>query len=184
MPNWFESGTLTRVLNNFRAIAQDPRNILDILVVALAVYGVIALARKTRAAQVAKGAGVLLAIYVVAYALELRTVTYLMNAVLQIGFLALIVLFQPELRRALEQMGQTDKWAAGLFHSRRVDPSLRGQGVAGQLVKRAAGALRSTGRKARVTCSYARDWFARHPEEADVLVDGWENDHAACRLGR
>ena len=65
-----------------------------------------------------------------------------------------------------------------------VDPSLRGQGVAGQLVKKAAGALRSTGRKARVTCSYARDWFARHPEEADVLVDGWENDHAACRLGR
>ena len=38
-----------------------------------------------------------------------------------------------------------------------VDPSLRGQGVAGQLVKRAAGALRSTGRKARVTCSYARE---------------------------
>ena len=65
-----------------------------------------------------------------------------------------------------------------------VDPSLRGQGVAGQLVKRAADALRSTGRKARVTCSYARDWFARHPEEADVLVDDWENDHAACRLGR
>ena len=65
-----------------------------------------------------------------------------------------------------------------------VDPSLRGQGVAGQLVRRAAGTLRSTGRKARVTCSYARDWFARHPEEVDVLVDGWENDHAACRLGR
>ena len=65
-----------------------------------------------------------------------------------------------------------------------VDPSLRGQGVAGQLVKRAADALRSTGRRARVTCSYARDWFERHPEEADVLVDGWENDHAACRLGR
>ena len=65
-----------------------------------------------------------------------------------------------------------------------VDSSLRGQGVAGQLVRRAAGALRSTGRKARVTCSYARDWFVRHPEEADVLVGGWENDHAACRLGR
>ncbi len=61
-----------------------------------------------------------------------------------------------------------------------VDPSLRGQGVAGQLVKRAADALRSTGCKARVTCSYARNWFERHPEEADVLVDGWENDHAAC----
>ena len=63
-----------------------------------------------------------------------------------------------------------------------VDPSLRGQGVAGQLVKRAADALRSTGRRARVTCSYARVWFERHPEETDVLVDGWEADPAACRL--
>ena len=62
-----------------------------------------------------------------------------------------------------------------------VDPSLRGQGVAGQLVKRAAGALRSTGRKARVTCSYARDWFARHPAEAAVLAARWAHDPAACR---
>ena len=97
MADWFESGTLTMVFNNFRAITQDPRNILDILIVAFVVYEVIALVRKTRAAQVAKGAVVLLVGYAVAYALELRTVTYLMNAVLQIGFLALIVLFQPEL---------------------------------------------------------------------------------------
>ena len=104
MADWFESGTLTMVFNNFRAITQDPRNILDILIVAFVVYEVIALVRKTRAAQVAKGAVVLLVGYAVAYALELRTVTYLMNAVLQIGFLALIVLFQPELRRALESI--------------------------------------------------------------------------------
>ena len=127
MADWFESGTLTMVFNNFRAITQDPRNILDILIVAFVVYEVIALVRKTRAAQVAKGAVVLLVGYAVAYALELRTVTYLMNAVLQIGFLALIVLFQPELRRALEQVGRTDKWASNLFHSRRADPSLRGK---------------------------------------------------------
>ena len=65
-----------------------------------------------------------------------------------------------------------------------VDSSLRGQGTAGQLMQAVVDKLRADGRKARVTCSYARDWFARHPEEADVLVDGWENDHAACRLGR
>ena len=44
------------VFHNFRAITQDPRNILDILIVAFVVYEVIALVRKTRAAQVAKGA--------------------------------------------------------------------------------------------------------------------------------
>ena len=127
MPHWFESETISRVLNNFRAVPQDPRNILDILIVAFVVYEVIALVRKTRAAQLAKGAIVVLVVYAAANFLQLRTVTYLMNAVLQIGFLALIVLFQPELRRALEQVGRTDKWASNLFHSRRSDPSLRGK---------------------------------------------------------
>ena len=50
-----------------------------------------------------------------------------------------------------------------------VDPSLRGQGVAGQLVRKAADALQSTGRRARVTCSYARTWFEHHPEAAGVF---------------
>ena len=51
-----------------------------------------------------------------------------------------------------------------------VDDSLRGQGVAGQLVRAAADQIRADGNRARVTCSYARTWFARHPEEADLLV--------------
>ena len=45
-----------------------------------------------------------------------------------------------------------------------VDPSLRGQGIAGQLLKRAAEAIEGTGRKARPTCSYAVRWFSTHPE--------------------
>ena len=51
-----------------------------------------------------------------------------------------------------------------------VDNSLRGQGVAGQLVQAAAEDLRSSGRKARLTCSYAVAWFSRHPEYADLLL--------------
>ena len=51
-----------------------------------------------------------------------------------------------------------------------VDPSLRGQGVAGQLLQAAADTLRTQGRKARPTCSYAVRWFETHPEYADLLV--------------
>ena len=51
-----------------------------------------------------------------------------------------------------------------------VDDSLRGQGVAGQLLQAAADTLRREGRKARPTCSYAVHWFATHPEEQDLLV--------------
>ena len=50
-----------------------------------------------------------------------------------------------------------------------VDDSLRGQGVAGQLVRAAVDQIRQEGRKARPVCSYAQTWFDRHPEEADLL---------------
>lgn len=65
-----------------------------------------------------------------------------------------------------------------------VDPSLRGQGAAGQLMQAVVDALRADGRKARATCSYAREWLSRHPEAADILDEGWQDDPAACRLRR
>ena len=51
-----------------------------------------------------------------------------------------------------------------------VDGSLRGQGVAGRLMEAAVAALRSSGRRANVTCSYAVSWRDKHPEAADVLL--------------
>lgn len=51
-----------------------------------------------------------------------------------------------------------------------VDDSLRGQGVAGQLLQAVADTLRREGRKARPTCSYAVHWFDTHPEERDLLA--------------
>ena len=50
-----------------------------------------------------------------------------------------------------------------------VDDSLRGQGVAGQLMRAAVDQIRSEGKKARATCTYAQSWFEKHPEEADLL---------------
>lgn len=50
-----------------------------------------------------------------------------------------------------------------------VDGSLRGPGVAGQLVRAAADQIRDQGKKARAVCTYARAWFDRHPEQADLL---------------
>lgn len=50
-----------------------------------------------------------------------------------------------------------------------VDESLRGQGVAGQLMQRTVDELRRTGRKAIATCSYAKKWFENHKEYQDLL---------------
>ncbi len=44
-----------------------------------------------------------------------------------------------------------------------VDPSLRGQGIAGQLVQRAVDEILSQGKKVRATCPYAVDWLKKHP---------------------
>ena len=116
---------LNKIWNNFQSIQQNHMNLVDILLVAFVVYEILVVIRKTRAAQLAKGAVVVLVVYALANLMNLRTVVWIMQSVLQIGFLALIVLFQPELRRALEQMGRTDKWAATLFKNRKDDPSLR-----------------------------------------------------------
>ena len=63
-----------------------------------------------------------------------------------------------------------------------VDGSLRGQGAAGRLMQAVVDALRADGRKAQATCSYARGWFAKHPEAADVMAPDWCDGPEACRL--
>ena len=67
-------------------------------------------------------------VYLVANTLNMRTVTWLLNSLLQVGLLTLVVLFLPEIRRALERMGHTDQWASKLFNvkGRYNDPSLKG----------------------------------------------------------
>lgn len=50
-----------------------------------------------------------------------------------------------------------------------VDPSLRGQGIADQLLRNASDAIRNRGWKARPTCSYARTWFERNLDYKDLL---------------
>ena len=49
------------------------------------------------------------------------------------------------------------------------DESLRGRGVAGQLVRAAAQELRAQGRLTRTSCWYAAQWFEKHPQEQDLL---------------
>ena len=116
---------MDKVLANFRAIL--PADILDILIVAFVIYELLRLVRRTRAGQLAKGALILLMVFMIAKAFNLRTVAWLLDSLLQVGFIALVILFQPELRRALEQMGRTDRWAAQLFRSHRMDDTLRGK---------------------------------------------------------
>ena len=64
-----------------------------------------------------------------------------------------------------------------------VDNSLRGQGIAGRITQAAADQLRSEGRKAVLSCSYAVEWFDEHPEYADVLADAEAEKERAKMFG-
>lgn len=88
--------------------ASDWRDIVDILLVAYIIYQLITLVRRTRAAQLLRGIAVLLVAYFLARELGLKTMNFLLENVLSFGLLALVVVFQPELRRALEQVGRSN----------------------------------------------------------------------------
>lgn len=100
-------------------------DVVDILIVAFLVYEIMVLVRQTRAAQLAKGILILLLSNWLASVFQLRTVSYVLNSVMQVGFIALIVVFQPELRRALEQVGRTDIFAVRLFRNEQANADLR-----------------------------------------------------------
>lgn len=86
---------------------------IDICVVAYVMFQLIKLLRETRSIQLVKGLLALVAVYLAAYILQLRSIIFLMQNVFQIGAIALIVLFQPELRKVLEQVGRTRVSALG-----------------------------------------------------------------------
>lgn len=117
--------SLSSIIANFQTFKLT--DLLDILIVAFVIYQLLGFINRTRAGQLAKGALLVVTIYLIATSLHMRTVTWIMNGLIQVGLLTLVVLFQPEIRRALEQVGQTDQWAAKLFHTRHNDPSLRGK---------------------------------------------------------
>lgn len=88
---------------------------LDILLVALFVYFIIRLVRDSRAEQLLRGILLLLALYAFAYVLQLKTVQFLLQAVFDNALLLLIVVFQPEVRRALEQAGNSRSGISRFF---------------------------------------------------------------------
>ena len=80
---------------------------IDILLLTYIVNLLLKLIRETRAGQLMKGIVLLVIAYVVAKYVELKSITYIIKQALDVGLIALLILFQPELRRALEKVGRT-----------------------------------------------------------------------------
>jgi diadenylate cyclase len=95
-----------QLLDQVTGAEVPPVAILDILLTALLIYGLFSLIRGTRAVRLVIGVTVLYGIYVAAQVLGLQLLTQIMQAGAVVGLLALVVVFQPELRRALERIGR------------------------------------------------------------------------------
>ena len=80
---------------------------LDIVIIAYLLYKVLMFASNTRAGQLIKGIALLFVMYLIAATLELKSTSYLLEQVFSFGIIAIVVVFQPELRHALESMGKS-----------------------------------------------------------------------------
>ncbi len=95
---------MAQILSQFASLGWI--SILDIAVVAFVLYKLLMLIKGTRAVQLLKGLAVLLILSNLANFLNLYTVNWVLDQVWKMLFVALPVVFQPELRRALERIGQ------------------------------------------------------------------------------
>ena len=90
--------------NQFRTISFI--DILDILIVAYIIYRVMKLLKDTSAERLIKGIIILVGIMLLASMLHLTMISWLLQQALNVGLFAIVVVFQPELRRLLEQIGK------------------------------------------------------------------------------
>jgi diadenylate cyclase len=102
-------------------------DVLDVAIVAFLIYEVILLVRHTRAQQLAYGVLLLLLVWVLSRAANLRALQVILEGIMSFGLVAVVVIFQPELRRALEQVGGVNTALSKLFRQKGMDDSRRSQ---------------------------------------------------------
>ncbi len=94
-----------------------PSDIIDIGVLTFLIYRGIILVRETRAGGLVKGVVVIGIVYCLAVILKLKALTFIINGAFTLGIMAIVILFQPELRRSLEKMGHSKVSKLPVFSS-------------------------------------------------------------------
>jgi len=98
----FSWESILNVLKTFRIW-----DLADIVIIAYLLYKVLVFASNTRAGQLIKGIAIMFVVYAFAAAIELKSTSYLLEQFFSFGIIAIVVVFQPELRHALESMGKS-----------------------------------------------------------------------------
>ncbi len=139
--------------------------LVDIGITALLIYWLFSLIRGTRAVRLVIGVSVLFVVYVLAVALGLELLTRILQGGAVVGLFALVVIFQPEIRRALERIGRVGSfgWMLSPANSRAVDH------VAEEVAKAAAD-LSADGHGALIVLE--RETGLEDAAESGVMIHG------------
>lgn len=86
------------------------RDVIDILAIALLIFGIFRLIRETRAIQLLKGILLLLIVYFIASTFNFVMLSSLLRLFFEASVVIIAIIFQPEIRKALEQMGRNKTW--------------------------------------------------------------------------
>jgi diadenylate cyclase len=141
----------------------DLTSLIDIGITALLIYWLFSLIRGTRAVSLVIGVSVLFAVYAAARAFDLRLLTQILQTLAVVGLFALVVVFQPELRRALERIGRVGSfnWLLSPTDQRTVDH-------VAEEVARAAALLSADGHGALIV--FERDTGLEEIAETGVML--------------
>lgn len=136
-------GFLSAWFDNFLAIIKTFQimDFVDILCITFVIFGIFKLVRETRAEQLLKGIVVLVIVYYLSYVLNLTMFTALLKNFFEFGVIIILIIFQPEIRKALEQIGRSNiakKFKFGVSQSTREDEFIAAQRRAIEAVASAA----------------------------------------------
>ncbi|MBR1561087.1 MAG: diadenylate cyclase CdaA [Clostridia bacterium] len=113
----------------------DWHNIVDVLILAVLIYNGIKLVMHTRSNSLFKGIAAVLVIAWLASALHLSAVSWLLTQIISMGLLFIVILFQPEFRRGLEQIGRSRLMRRVIGLPARQDPADRVESSVAEIVR-------------------------------------------------
>ncbi len=97
---------ISELINNYLPLKIQVTDIVEIIILSILFYHILLWMKNTRAWMLFKGILVILVAAFIASVFNLTTILWLLNKTLSVGIIAVIVVFQPELRKALEQLGK------------------------------------------------------------------------------
>ena len=100
---------LTEILESIYSVVRTmkPVDFIDIALLSYIIYFFLKLIKETRAGQLFKGIAFLLVVYIIGKFIDMKAITYILTKIFDIGILAILIMFQPEVRRAIEKLGHS-----------------------------------------------------------------------------